>query len=73
MSDETLQRAPCVPQAARHPQDPPPPQHHHLHQRGQGLVEYALIILFVAIAVIAILALIGPAIGSIFSQIKPVL
>jgi pilus assembly protein Flp/PilA len=36
-------------------------------------VEYALIILFVAIAVIAILALIGPAIGSIFSQIKPVL
>lgn len=42
-------------------------------QRGQGLVEYALIILFVAIAVIAILALLGPVIGSIFSQIIPAL
>lgn len=38
-------------------------------QRGQGLVEYALIILFVAIVVIAILALLGPTIGSVFSQI----
>jgi pilus assembly protein Flp/PilA len=42
-------------------------------QRGQGLVEYSLIILLVAIAVIAILALLGPAIGNIFSQIKPAL
>lgn len=42
-------------------------------QHGQGLVEYALIILFVAIAVIAILALLGPVIGSIFSQIVPAL
>jgi pilus assembly protein Flp/PilA len=42
-------------------------------QRGQGLVEYALIILFVAIAVIAILALLGPVIGRIFSQVTPAL
>lgn len=42
-------------------------------QRGQGLVEYSLIILFVAIAVIGILVLIGPAIGSVFSQIVPAL
>lgn len=42
-------------------------------QHGQGLVEYALIILFVAIAVVAILALLGPVIGSIFSQIAPAL
>jgi pilus assembly protein Flp/PilA len=38
--------------------------------RGQGLVEYALIIALVAIVVIGILLLLGPAIGSVFSQIK---
>ena len=41
------------------------------HQRGQGLLEYSLLILFMAIAVFAILALLGPAIGNIFSNIKP--
>jgi pilus assembly protein Flp/PilA len=39
-------------------------------ERGQSLVEYALIILFVAIVVIGGLALIGPAVGSVFSNIK---
>jgi pilus assembly protein Flp/PilA len=38
-------------------------------QRGQGLVEYALIILFVAIAVIALLALFGSRLQSSFSMI----
>lgn len=38
-------------------------------QRGQGLVEYSLIIALVAIVVVAILVLMGPAIGNIFSQI----
>jgi pilus assembly protein Flp/PilA len=38
--------------------------------RGQGLVEYALIIVMVALVVIGILVLLGPAIGSIFSNIK---
>jgi pilus assembly protein Flp/PilA len=38
--------------------------------RGQGLVEYALIIALVAVVVIGILILLGPAIGSIFSQIS---
>ena len=33
------------------------------HQRGQRLVGYALLMLFVAIAMFAILALLGPAIG----------
>jgi Flp pilus assembly pilin Flp len=42
-------------------------------QRGQNLVEYSLIILFVAIAVIGALALIGPVLGSIFSNVKPAL
>ncbi len=39
-------------------------------ERGQGLVEYALIIALVAVVVIGILILLGPAIGSIFSNIK---
>lgn len=40
---------------------------------GQGLVEYALILVMVAIVVIIVLALLGPAIGSIFSNILPLL
>ena len=36
---------------------------------GQGLVEYALILVLVAVVVIVILALLGPAIGNIFSNI----
>lgn len=36
---------------------------------GQGLVEYALILVLVAIVVIVILSLLGPAIGNVFSQI----
>jgi pilus assembly protein Flp/PilA len=38
-------------------------------ERGQGLVEYALIIALVAIVVIAILVIMGPQIGNIFSNI----
>ena len=38
-------------------------------KKGQGLVEYALILLLVAIAVIVILALLGPQIGKIFSNV----
>ena len=37
--------------------------------QGQGLVEYALILVLVAVVVIVILALLGPAIGNVFSQI----
>ncbi len=40
-------------------------------EKGQGLVEYALILLFVAIVVIVILALLGPAIGNVFSTLIP--
>ncbi len=39
------------------------------HEDGQGLVEYALILVLVAIVVIVILALLGPQIGNVFSQI----
>jgi pilus assembly protein Flp/PilA len=38
-------------------------------EEGQGLVEYALILVLVAIVVIAILTLLGPTIGNVFSQI----
>ena len=38
-------------------------------EKGQGLVEYALILVLVAIVVIAVLLLLGPAIGNIFSTI----
>lgn len=38
-------------------------------EEGQGLVEYALILVLVAIVVIAILTLLGPTIGNVFSNI----
>ncbi|HZQ08089.1 MAG TPA: Flp family type IVb pilin [Anaerolineae bacterium] len=38
-------------------------------EEGQGLVEYALILVLVAIVVIAILAVVGPRIGNIFSRV----
>jgi len=41
-----------------------------LKERGQGLVEYALILVLVAVVVIAALALLGPSISGIFSQIN---
>ncbi len=36
---------------------------------GQGLVEYAFIMLLVAIVVIVILALLGPSVGNLYSSI----
>ena len=38
-------------------------------EKGQGLVEYALILVLVAIVVIVVLALLGPAIANIFQAI----
>lgn len=38
-------------------------------EKGQGLVEYALILVLVSVVVIVVLALLGPAIGEIFSNI----
>ena len=38
-------------------------------EKGQGLVEYALILVLVAVVVILILSLLGPAIGGVFSDI----
>jgi pilus assembly protein Flp/PilA len=39
------------------------------HEEGQGLVEYALILVLIAIVVIAILLLVGPVVGNVFSAI----
>ena len=39
------------------------------HEEGQGLVEYALIIVLVALVVIAMIGLFGPAVGNLFSNI----
>ncbi len=36
---------------------------------GQGLVEYAMIIVLVAILVMVMLLILGPAIGNIFSNV----
>ncbi len=38
-------------------------------EQGQGLVEYALILVLVAVVVIVILALLGPAIGDMFTNL----
>ncbi len=38
-------------------------------EEGQGLVEYALILVLVAVVVIAILTILGPAVGGVFSSI----
>ncbi len=41
----------------------------YLNPKGQGLVEYALILVLVAVVVIVVLSLLGPAIGNVFSNI----
>ena len=39
-------------------------------EKGQGLVEYALILVLVAIVVIAVLMVLGPTIGNVFSKVN---
>ena len=39
-------------------------------QKGQGLVEYAIILLLVALIVIAVLRLLGPDLGNSYSSIN---
>jgi pilus assembly protein Flp/PilA len=42
-------------------------------EEGQGLVEYALILFLVAVVVIAILIILGPQIGGVFSKVTSAL
>ncbi len=39
-------------------------------QKGQGLVEYALVLVLVAIVVFAVLMLLGPIVGNVFSTLN---
>jgi pilus assembly protein Flp/PilA len=39
-------------------------------QKGQGLIEYALILVFIALVVIVVLRVFGPSLGSVFSRIS---
>ena len=39
-------------------------------EKGQGLVEYAIILALVAIVVIAVMRLLGPKVGNTFSTIN---
>ena len=41
----------------------------HPSEDGQGLVEYALILMLVAIVVVVILAVLGPAVGNLYSNV----
>ncbi|MEI6291596.1 MAG: Flp family type IVb pilin [Chloroflexota bacterium] len=41
-----------------------------LKERGQGMVEYALILVLVAVVVIAALTIMGPLVRNIFSTIN---
>jgi pilus assembly protein Flp/PilA len=38
-------------------------------EEGQGLVEYALIILFIAIVVLVVLAIFGTSVGNLYSTV----
>lgn len=39
-------------------------------EQGQGLVEYAIILVLVALVVIAVMRIIGPKVGNTFSSIS---
>ncbi len=41
-----------------------------VRERGQGLAEYALILVLVAVVVIAVLAIMGPIVGNMFSEVN---
>lgn len=38
-------------------------------ERGQGLVEYALLLIFVAVVMVLILTVLGPGISNIYSNL----
>ncbi len=42
-------------------------------EKGQGLVEYALILVLVAVVVLAVLLILGPIIGNVFSDVNSTL
>ena len=43
------------------------------HEKGQGLVEYAIIVALVAVVVIGVMRIVGPKIGNTFSTVNTAL
>ncbi len=43
------------------------------HQKGQGLVEYALILALVSVVVLGVLLILGPGVGNVFTEINSTL
>ena len=41
-----------------------------LEEKGQGLVEYALILVLVVVVVFAVLMILGPVVGNVFSTVN---
>jgi Flp pilus assembly pilin Flp len=41
-----------------------------VREHGQGLVEYALLLFFIALVVLLVLMIFGPIIGNVFSKIN---
>jgi Flp pilus assembly pilin Flp len=41
-----------------------------IRERGQGMVEYAFIFVFIALIVIAVLLILGPTVGNVFSNLN---
>ena len=46
---------------------------HSLNARGQGLVEYAMLIMLVALLLIILVAIFGGAVGNMYSNIVTIL
>ena len=42
-------------------------------EKGQGLVEYALILVLVAVVVLVVLTILGPLIGNVFTSVNSAL
>jgi pilus assembly protein Flp/PilA len=42
-----------------------------IHEKGQGLVEYALIFMLIAVIVIVLVYFLGPSVGNMYSQVVP--
>lgn len=38
-------------------------------QEGQGLMEYALVLVLVAVVIVAILTILGPQVGNMYSRV----
>lgn len=39
------------------------------HHEGQGLLEYAMILMLVVIVIMVVLVLLGPAVGNLYSNV----